>query len=254
MSLTAKLVLSPLLIVQAMRTRQRMPNLPEAAGPRHGEVGRGPRLRLLVLGDSSAAGVGVADQSQALAAPLARMLAAEAGRRVQWGLLARSGITTAQTLALLTEAADTVRQAWGQASGHLAAHLTADVAVVVTGVNDVVEQVPSHRAVQAREALANHLRNAHGVRHVAFTPLPPVHQFPGLPQPLRWVAGSDARRHDRAMAQWAARRSDVSHVPFDLRLNRGVMAADGYHPGEPVYRQCAAAMARHLAREVLPRT
>jgi lysophospholipase L1-like esterase len=235
-SLTAKLLLSPVLVTQALTTRARLPRLPEAAGPRQGEVGRGPLLRLLMLGDSSAAGVGVARQSQALAGFLPSALARQARLRVRWQLVARSGVTSAQCLDLLLEHAP----------------LEADVAVVVLGVNDVVDQVPSQRAVAAREALANRLRNAHGVGHVVFAPLPPVHHFPGLPQPLRWVAGRDARRHDDALAAWARTRSDVSHVPIDLPLNRELMAADGFHPGEPVYRICGTAIAEHIAARLLP--
>jgi citronellol/citronellal dehydrogenase len=97
----------------------------------------------------------------------------------------------------------------------------ADVAVVVTGVNDVVDQVPSHRAISAREALANWLRNTQSVQHVAFAPLPPIHHFPGLPQPLRWVAGADARRHNRALERWARTRMDVSSVAMEMPLNPG---------------------------------
>ena len=59
MSLTLKLALSPLLVAQAVATRARLPRLPEAGGARRGEAGRGPLLRLLIAGDSSAAGVGV---------------------------------------------------------------------------------------------------------------------------------------------------------------------------------------------------
>lgn len=237
MSLALKLVLSPLLVAQALRTRRRLPRLEEAAGERHGLVGTGPRLRLLVTGDSSAAGVGVVHQRDALAGQLASLLAERGGVQVDWRLLAHSGLTTAQTLHLL------------QRSGPA----LFDLAVVVTGVNDVVDQVPSHHAVSAREALANWLRNAAGVQHVVFMPLPPVHDFPGLPQPLRWVAGSDARRHDRALAHWATTRGDVSRVEVGLRLNRGVMASDGFHPGAPAYRQCASAIARHVADDLLPR-
>jgi lysophospholipase L1-like esterase len=232
MSLTVKLALAPLLVAQGLQARRRTPRLPEPPGPRQGRVGRGPLLKLLVAGDSSAAGVGVGHQSRALAAPMAAYLAEQAGCRVHWRLVARSGATTAQTLALL------------QAEPHV----EADVAVVVSGVNDVVEQVPSRRAVAAREALANWLRNRAGVRHVVFAPLPPVHQFPALPHPLRWIAGADARRHDRALAAWAATRGDVSHADFGLQLNRGVMAHDGFHPGEPAYRQCATMLAQHVAR------
>jgi lysophospholipase L1-like esterase len=232
-----KLVLAPVLIAQGVWTRRRVPVLPEAAGPRTGVVGRGAPLRLLIVGDSSAAGVGVAHQRQALAGHLSRALAAQARSRVHWQLVARSGITSAQALALVREAAPA----------------RADVAVAVLGVNDVVDQVSTRRAVQAREALADWLLSAVGARHVVFSPLPPIHQFPALPQPLRWVAGSDARRHDAAMARWAARRHDVSHAPMAVTLGRDVMAHDGFHPGEPVYRLCGQALAAHIAQHVWPR-
>ena len=236
MSLTAKLVLSPVLVAQAIATRARLPRLPEPEGERHGAVGRGAPLKLLVTGDSSAAGVGVGRQTDALAHRLAQRLAEAAKARVHWQLRARSGLTTAQTLALLRDEG----------------HAPADVAVVVTGVNDVVDQIPSRRAVAAREALANWLRNGHGCQHVVFAPLPPVHHFHGLPQPLRWVAGTDARRHNAALADWVFTRQDVSLVDMEMPLNPGVMAVDGFHPGEPVYRYCANAIALHIATHVWP--
>jgi lysophospholipase L1-like esterase len=234
MSLSLKLALAPLLVAQAVATRARLPRLPEAAGAREGQVGRGRPLRLLIAGDSSAAGVGVAHQRDALAGHLARTLASEARAALHWRLVARSGVTSAQCIALLDEA-------------HAQAPLQADLAIVVLGVNDVVDQVPSQRAVAAREALANRLRNRHGVAHVAFAPLPPVHRFPGLPQPLRWIAGADARRHDDALRAWATRRDDVSYVAIDYALEAQAMADDGFHPGAEVYRACGEAIARHLA-------
>ena len=242
MSLTIKFALSPLLVAQAVWTRRRLPQLPEPQGVRRGQVGavRGTLLRLLITGDSSAAGVGVVTQREALALQLAERTAEACGARVQWQLLARSGLTTAQTLHLLQ------RELPPCGPEH------PDVAVVVTGVNDVVDQVPSRLAISARESLANWLRNAHGVQHVVFAPLPPIHHFPGLPQPLRWVAGSDALRHNTALARWADSRGDVSRVEMETPLNKGVMAADGFHPGEPVYRYCASAIAQHLADHVWP--
>ena len=236
MSLTAKLVLSPVLVAQAIATRVRLPRLPEPEGVRQGAVGRGAPLKLLVTGDSSAAGVGVGRQTDALAHRLAQRLAEAARARVHWQLRARSGLTTAQTLALLRDEG----------------HAPADVAVVVTGVNDVVDQIPSRSAVAAREALANWLRNGHGCQHVVFAPLPPVHHFHGLPQPLRWVAGTDARRHNAALSDWVLTREDVSLVDMEMPLNPGVMAVDGFHPGEPVYRYCANAIALHIATHVWP--
>jgi len=126
MSLALKLALSPLLVAQALRARARLPRLPEPEGPHQGVVGKGPKLQVLVVGDSSAVGVGVAHQRDALVGQLMPRLAKACGARVEWRLLARSGLTSAQTLALL--------QGAGQ--------VHADLAVLVTGVNDVVDQVP----------------------------------------------------------------------------------------------------------------
>ena len=98
-----------------------------------------------------------------------------------------------------------------------------------------------------RAALADWLRAHAAVRHVVFAPLPPMHQFPLLPQPLRWIAGRDAARHNAAATRWAATRGDVSHLAIALDLGRQNMADDGFHPGEPVYRTCGEALARHIA-------
>ena len=234
MSLVAKLVLSPLLVAQAVATRRRAPLLPEADGERHGVIGRGRVLRLLIVGDSSGAGVGVSRQDIALAGYLTRTLAHVAEAQVHWQLLAKSGINSAQALEMVQRERPR----------------PADVAVVVLGVNDVIDQIPSQRAVRHRAALADWLREHAGVQHVVLAPLPPVHQFPLLPQPLRWIMGRDARRHDEAMARWAATRDDVSHVPIAISLDASCMASDGFHPGEPVYRTCGEALARHIATHI----
>lgn len=236
MSLALKLVLSPLLVAQAVATRRRAPVLPEATGPREGRLGgRGPALRVLITGDSSAAGVGVAHQDQSVAGHFARTLHPLIGRPLHWALRARSGLTTRQVHALL------------QAERPAAA----DIAVVITGVNDVIDQLPSHRAVAHRAALADWLLAERLATHVVFAPLPPIHQFPLLPQPLRRVMGDDARRHNDALAAWAQTRADVSWVPIPLTLSVDTMASDGFHPGEPVYRICGQALAGFVADQLV---
>lgn len=232
-ALAVKVALAPLLVAQALATRRRASVLPEAEGEREGAIGAASAstLRVLVAGDSSAAGVGVARQEQAVIGHLARTLHRLTGRRVEWALRARTGLTTRGVHDLLVKAAP----------------FAADVAVVISGVNDVVGQVTTRRAVRDRAALADWLLAA-GVGHVVFAPLPPVHRFPLLPEPLRRVLGGDARRHDAALARWAAMRSDVSHAVFALEIDASGMAGDGFHPGEPVYRVCGEALAAHVAR------
>ncbi|HRI18852.1 MAG TPA: SGNH/GDSL hydrolase family protein, partial [Burkholderiaceae bacterium] len=182
-------------------------------------------------------GVGVARQEQALAGHLTRALHRAAARPVAWALHARSGLTTQQVHALLRS--DALPDA--------------EIAVVVTGVNDVIDLVPPRRALQHREALVDWLQGERGVAHVVFAPLPPVHRFPLLPQPLRKVMGDEARRHDEALAAWAAVRQGVSHLAIEFDLTPAAMASDGFHPGEPVYRACGEAIAAHIALLLNPK-
>jgi lysophospholipase L1-like esterase len=239
--LALKLVLAPVLVAQALRTRRRALVLPEAAGPRGGVVGAvdGARsvIRIVVAGDSSAAGVGVDHQDHAVVGHLARGLAHRLGGPVDWTLRARSGLTTHGVHALLE--AEPVPPA--------------DVAIVISGVNDVVDLVPVRRALRHRATLAERLLARGAARHVVFAALPPVHRFPLLPEPLRRVMGSDARRHDAALARWAADEAYVTHCPIDVDLDASTMAPDGFHPGEPVYRACGEALAAHVADVVWPR-
>jgi len=239
LALAFKLALAPLLVTQAVRTRRRAPVLPEAAGSREGRAGRGEGrpVRLLVAGDSSAAGVGVAHQDQAVVGHLVRALEAHRPGPIEWRLCARTGLTTRTVLELLRAAPPP----------------PADVAVIITGVNDVIDQVPVRRALAHRAALVDWLLGQGLARHVVFAPLPPMHQFPLLPEPLRSVIGADARRHDQALARWAATRREVSVATIAVALTPETMARDGFHPGEPVYRACGEALGLHVARHVADR-
>lgn len=232
--LARKIALLPWLVVQARATRRIALVLPEASGARAGRLGAdvGPALRILVAGDSSAAGVGVEKQDDAVVGHLVRTVQRLTGAPVEWTLRARSGLSTQATHRMLEREPPP----------------PADVAVVITGVNDVVGQVPARRALRHRAALADWLLGEKLARHVAFAPLPPIDRFPLLPEPLRRVLGADARRHDAVLAAWAAGRDDVSHVAIALDLRPEVMASDGFHPGEPVYRVCGEALATHVVR------
>ena len=63
----ASFSVGPIMYIQGMLVRKYAAELPEAIGPRTGIIGEGKPLRVLVLGDSSAAGVGVETQDEAIA-------------------------------------------------------------------------------------------------------------------------------------------------------------------------------------------
>lgn len=219
--------LLPILAAQGLLVRARALRLPEPPGERVGVEGDGPPLRLLVLGDSAAAGVGAPHQRFALAGQLVADLARD--HRVQWRLHARTGHTTADALAALA-AID------GESY---------DVAVTSIGVNDATRRLAPAEFTLRMARLADTLRARHGIRTLIASGLPPMHRFPALPQPLRAFIGEHARRLDEALATLAARRDDLQHVPlqFDPDLGPAAMAEDGFHPGPPAYRAWAQQLA-----------
>lgn len=234
----ARAVLGPLLFAQASRLRRTALELPEASGEREGFAGTGRlSLRLLIAGDSSAAGVGAPTQDQALAGQLARELARRVGARVRWQLVAASGARSEDVLHMLMR-------------GRL--H-RADVGIVIVGVNDITKEVPLQQALRKRGQIVALMRKRAGVRHVLFPALPELERFPSLPQPLAWYAGRHARRNNVAQAAWATGQAGASHVAMDGVLDPALMADDGFHPGPRLYAKVARRLAAHIKNEVLPR-
>lgn len=208
--------------------RRRTPRLPEPEGERSGRCGRGPRLRLLVLGDSAAAGVGAAHQDEALCGQLVRELSPHFD--LHWRLLACTGDRTRDTLRRL-------RAEPG---------LRCDLVLTSLGVNDVTALSSGRAFLAAQRELLDHLRQHGGARRILVSGLPPMGAFPALPQPLRALLGAHARRLDAALADWLATRPDAEHLPFGALPDATMMASDGFHPGPPIYALWARAAGERI--------
>ncbi|QUJ75476.1 SGNH/GDSL hydrolase family protein [Sulfitobacter albidus] len=219
---------APVLVAQALSLRRRALRLQEADGPRTGRIGTGPPLRLLILGDSSAAGVGAQTQDAALAGQLTSALAAH--HSVAWRLIARTGITTAETLAEARQSPPPPH----------------DVAVIVLGVNDVTHLARQRQWLRDHADLRALLRNA-GAKRLYISQVPPLGAFPLLPHPLRWLLGQRAIRFDAALAGALRTAPDTRYIPLPDTLDPADMAEDGFHPGPVIY----AAWAQEIARQIL---
>lgn len=229
--------LGPLLWLQGRWVRRVTPRLPEPPGARAGQGGSGPRLRLLIAGDSAAAGVGAESQHAALAGQLVQALAAHC--TVEWQLHAQTGLDSLGLRALLEQ---------------LPAQRL-DVAVLSVGVNDVTALVPPDAWVARQQALADVLARRFGVHTIVHSAVPPMHSFHALPQPLRAYLGAWARAMNNGLARsvdampevGGARRLlhtvDGSHRAPDARA---ALASDGFHPGPVAYAAWGQGLARQL--------
>lgn len=215
----ARIFLFPILAWQAARVRRVAVRLPDAVGPRTGVRGQGCDIRLLILGDSSAAGVGTLHQDEALLGHMVRQLC-QTGK-VHWALDARTGATTA----------DTIERLQNRVSRKF------DLVSVSLGVNDITSQMPLHIWLEQYAALLDLLQNKFDPAVICVSGMPHMQHFPLLPQPLRWVAGAMAAKYDRALRKLVAARKNCRFVTMDFDADTSLMSEDGFHPGPEIYAQ-----------------
>ena len=220
-----RLALGPVLLAQGKRLFRTILPMPEPDGDRRGTVGDGPPLRLLVVGDSSGAGVGAATQDEALLGRTVARLAES--RRVTFRLEARHGSTIPRTLRY-------IRKQKPEAF---------DVALVAIGINDITAGRELGPWLASYRDLVDELRQRFRVARVVVSGLPPIGEFPAIPNPLRWHLGRTARRYDAALKAWAGTQPDLRSIDFETEPGdplHGVsmveiMAPDGFHPGPRIY-------------------
>lgn len=193
------------------------------------EPGAVPPLRMVWLGDSTAAGVGATTADSALP----RQVAARLGRPVQLTVLARSG----------ARIGDVVDEQLPQL-----ADLRPELVVVSVGSNDVTHLTGAgayrdrwRRLVPPPDAVLIALG------------IPDMGSPPRLPQPLRALVGWRARRLDRWGAVRLAEENRATYVdiagetgPAFRQDPERYFAEDRYHPSDAGYRLWADAVVDQL--------
>lgn len=222
------LLLLPILLPQGIYVRLTTPRLPEASGERAGVIGEGKLLKVMILGDSAAAGVGAECQSQALSGQLVDRL--KENYQVDWRLEASTGDKTLNVIERL-ESLDAFE---------------VDLVITSIGVNDVTSSVSPADWQQQQQTMIDLLRQKFSVDLILMTPVPPMHLFPALPQPLRWCLGGRANELNHRMKA-LIQSNDMCHlIEPGFELDQSLMARDGFHPGPKLYQQWAEALTSYI--------
>lgn len=193
-----------------------------------GGKGRTP-LRLMLLGDAIALGVGVEAAEQTLGGHLIRMLG-DAGANVSVSTVAVAG---ARSSDLATQVAR------AQLAGR------PDLAVIVVGTNDAIHLVRPGEAAACLATAVRRLRD--GGAAVVVGTCPDLGAARAIAPPLRQLAGWYGRRIARAQAN-AARSAGATVVDLAgqvgpvFRADAGMLCHDRFHPSADGYRVIAYAL------------
>ena len=210
------------LLAQGRRLRRDTLRLPDAALPWRGEVSGDRPLRLLVIGDSTAAGVGAATQDDALPGQLARGLAVRTGRGVTWEAMGRNGATARD---LITDHLDAATASeW-------------DVVFLSIGANDALGLRSRGAFARDIRTLLTRLREVSPL--VLVSSLPAFFRFELLPNPLRWNLYLHSQNLEDAARAIASRTPGVHMSPPPPPYTEGFFATDLFHPSAIGYRDWA---------------
>ncbi len=224
----------PLIIPQGIWVRRVLDKMPDGSPPNEGKIqadATGSKsgnciqpnadaiphaiIRIIGIGDSVIAGVGVESMKNSLTAEIAKQIANESGRDVEWSAHGVNG--------------DRVRDILEKVPGIPASNV--DLVIISVGVNDVTRLTSVTRWQFEITALIAALRERFGAP-IVFLGLPPMGRFSGLPQPLRFAMGVRSELLDSMLKNAASVIDDVYWSDSFSAFDEAHVARDGYHPNE----------------------
>ncbi len=215
---------APVLIAQGRRLLRDTPRLPDAASPWHGETPGPNPLTLIVLGDSTAAGVGADTQAEALPGHLGRELAALTGRGVNWRALGENGADSREFIERYLDDA---------------CSSPVDIAFVSLGANDALGLRSRRAFARDIRTILGRLREASPDAVILVSSLPAFFRFELLPQPLKGNLYLHSRSLEDAARSVVAGLPGVHMSPPPPPYTEGFFASDLFHPSASGYRDWA---------------
>jgi len=224
LSRVAMIPVAPVLFVQGKRLRRETPILPDAAPPWSGTLPGENPLRLLVLGDSTAVGVGSDTQEAALPGNLARELHERWQRGVEWRAIGASGAT----------AHDLVERFLP-----LALEEPYDFVFLTIGANDALKIRTRTAFSRDVRSILSRLRDRNPDAVLMMSSLPAFYRFELLPQPLKhnlYLHSSSLESGARAVVR---EFDNAVMSPKPPPYTEGFFATDLFHPSSQGYRDWA---------------
>jgi lysophospholipase L1-like esterase len=214
-------LLGAVILPQARRARRVIPRLPDAAQPWSGSTPGPDPVSILVLGDSTAAGVGADSQEDALPGNLARRLSAEWERGAVWRAVGENGATSE----------DIVRNylAAGTESSY-------DLVFLTIGANDALKLRSRAAFRRSFRRIIRRLRSVSPHALILVSSFLGFAQFSALPNPLRWALQLHARSLEDVARRFVASEPGVLMSPPAPKYTPGFFASDRFHPSPQGYR------------------
>lgn len=236
--------LLPIMYFQGKRIRASVPSLPEAKGT-EGTISSFPSskpLKIITLGESTIAGVGVSTHEEGFTGTFANSLAAELSTNISWKVYAKSGYTakrvTEKLIPTITET-------------------SADLIIVGLGGNDSFTFNSPKQWGKDIDGLIITLKAKFGATPILFTSMPPIKLFPAFTSLIKFSMGNLVEILGKTLEQTIIKHNNVFYdaqkISFENWIDKtdpstevSDFFSDGVHPSKLTYQVWAKETARFV--------
>ena len=235
LALTLLLPLLPILYIQAIVIRRKIPDLPEAKGKK-GVIRSGSKhgngLSILFLGESTIAGIGVKDHKEGIAGSLAKELSIFYNADMHWTVVAKSGYTARKVKELIVPSIP---------------RNTYDLIVIGLGANDAFSlNRPLKWDKHIADLVSTLQQRFHGIP-IIFLNMPPIREFHALTYLLRYILGNYIEMLGRRLEILTSKIENVYYLhevislkswkkKFSYSEKTESFFSDGIHPSSTTYK------------------
>jgi len=222
----------PILLVQALLAKKRVGKLPDAIDPAGVTDGEHPILPVLIIGESTVAGVGVHRQVDGLSGRIGVSIGKLTNRKVNWYAVGGSGYTARKVSEMLV---DNIPE------------YEFEIIVIALGGNDTFELNNPLRWKKDLEQLIQKISVKFPDGKIAIANMPPVGSFTAFPVMLQWYMGGLVSLHRKVIRDLPQKYKNLLYLadPIDFdawreKTGRNVpmkeFFSDGVHPSALTYR------------------
>ena len=243
----AAIPLLPLLYVQGKRVKSSVPVLPEATGTSGIVKSENDRiLKVIVIGESTIAGVGVKTHEEGFSGTLAKELSRQLNVSIGWRVYARSGYNLKKvTYKIIPKIGEE----------------KADLIIIGMGGNDAFELRSPRSWKKDVEEMIDALRQKFGSTPIIFNNMPPIKDFPAFTPAIKFVIGNLVELFGTELQEVARSKPDVYFSSdritlsdwiekLQSRYTREDFFSDGVHPSKLTYQTWAREMADFIVKSV----
>ena len=209
----------PFLIYQAKKIRKSSPKLP-AQSPLL-TLGQGEK-HVLLLGESTVAGVGASSASATLAGNFSRIF----GNSYQIEAIGKKGLRVKEAFSLYLKHKNSERK-------------KSEGVLLFLGANDCFLLTSPQEFKKELESLIQQIQVATGAEWIYLAAIPPVHLFPAFSEQMRSFLYRQRNYLLLEMEAIAARKPQVIFHQIPMDLQPEFFSADGVHPSDLGYQKIA---------------